>query len=162
MLLITSALLTHALLFLQPVNQLFLGEALFDQTQPHSMGPNHIGPFEVLYQACQFIPLTHKLWDGRKTPTWTQQYETLENVDTSTFVPLWTNSNRENTWRSSPWWLHTQSHTSIPAFQPYRAVIITFHSAKSWTERVSLALRCWPYWLNTMQLYKCRYIKAKL
>ena len=117
------------------------------------MGPNHIGPFEVLYQARQFIPLTHKLWDGRKTPTWTQQYETLENVDTSTFVPFWTNGNREKTWRSSTCDHYTpnprQKNTSV---WPYQAVIITFHSSKNWRERVSLGIWCWPYWLNTMQL----------
>lgn len=64
-------LLTHALLFLQPFNQLTAWEALFIQNQPLPLTANHITVFEVLHQVGQFISFTHELYGSREMPSHT-------------------------------------------------------------------------------------------
>lgn len=70
----SAVLLTHTLLFLQPVKQLFAWEALFVQRQTSPMAANHTAMFEVLYQVRQLISLTHKICQGRNMPSHTKMH----------------------------------------------------------------------------------------
>lgn len=65
----SAVLLTHTLLFLQPVKQLFAWETLFVQRQTSPMAANHTAMFEVLYHVRQLISLTHKFCQGRNMPS---------------------------------------------------------------------------------------------